>query len=80
MLSKRNPSSEKATYCTFPFTWNMEYMQIYGDRIHNCCLRMVGGGGKEWQGSTNEYKISLRECEIFLHWDSGEYCITLWIY
>lgn len=41
---------------------------------------MVGGGGKEWQGTTNEYKISLRECEIFLKLDSGDYCITLWIY
>lgn len=41
---------------------------------------MVGGGLREWQATAHGYRISLREDKNNPKWDSGDYCITSWLY
>lgn len=41
---------------------------------------MVGGGVREWQATAHGYRISLREDKNIPKWDSGDDCITSWLY
>ena len=71
-LSKRS-QSQKITYRSIPFMWNVLNTQIYGDRkwIDGC--QLWGSG----EATDNRYRVSLRGFVNVLELDSVGSCTTL---
>lgn len=69
--------TQKVTYCTIPFKWNIQDTYIHGDKTQiGGCQRLAG---REDRAKLNEYRVYFYSDGNVLKLDRFGGCTTFWL-